>query len=416
MSSFWRIFSLESTSLIRSGTFALLAATGVLWTVLSPLLLEGDGTAEGARELYVRYSIGGVFALLLVALVSSATGALARERAAKRLQLTMVRPVRYFTIAAAKIAAISCVGAVVLALSMALAILKTGTGNECNHVLRPLMPSPREEALAMYEHFMASDETPIQVKRTKKEIVLRLLENRARDNYQTIATNSTAQWTFDLKEELDSPKVRFKFSTDFNQRQNVSGRVSIGRWSSSVSNITQTVVTVPLVYGEGKDDAVMRFSNGADGFVMLRPRRDIALLVPADSFLMNLFRAYLELVAILTLVVSFGVFLGSCLSRPVALFTAIVVLIVSEISPSVVEQYPDQLETDKVDRIALSFTRFASAATRPVSSLSPLQSLSQDECVEVGEVVFVVAINMFLLPAAMALFSAFFVPRKQDES
>ena len=90
MNSFWRIFSLEIVSAVRSWTFALLAVAAAAWVWLSPLLLKGDGTVQGAREVYIRYGIGGVFALLVVSLVSTATGSIARERAAKRIQLTMI--------------------------------------------------------------------------------------------------------------------------------------------------------------------------------------------------------------------------------------------------------------------------------------------------------------------------------------
>lgn len=418
MNSFWRIFSLEIVSAVRSWTFALLAVAAAAWVWLSPLLLKGDGTVHGAREVYIRYGIGGVFALLVVSLVSTATGSIARERAAKRIQLTMVRPVRYMTIAAAKTAAISSIGASVLALSMLLMAVRLGEGPVCSHVLRPLMPSPEEEALAMYEHFMASPETPAQVKKTDKKIVLRLLANRARDNYLSIATNSEAVWSFNLDRELVSPKVRFKFSTSYDQRADVAGKISIAGWSAIVSNMTEMAVTVPLIKSDdaSSSDGRMSFFNSGKGALMLRPRCDIELLLPADSFFANTFRAYLELVAVITLVVAFGVFLGSCLMRPVALFTAMTVLAVGEISPSAVEQYPDQLETDKVDRIALSFARFAALATRPVSSLSPLQSLSDNECVEPSEVARVMAIDIFVLPFILCLAASFLMPRKQDET
>ena len=93
MISFWRIFWLEFTGFVRSKALALLVAASVLWMVGLPFVLKGDGTADGARELYVHFSLGGVFVLLVVALLASATGSLAREREAKRLQLTLVRPV-----------------------------------------------------------------------------------------------------------------------------------------------------------------------------------------------------------------------------------------------------------------------------------------------------------------------------------
>ena len=85
MISFWRIFWLEFTGFVRSKALALLIAASVLWMLGLPFVMKGDGTADGARELYIHYSLGGVFTLLVIALLASATGSLAREREAKRL-------------------------------------------------------------------------------------------------------------------------------------------------------------------------------------------------------------------------------------------------------------------------------------------------------------------------------------------
>ena len=49
-----------------------------------------------------------------------------------------------------------------------------------------------------------------------------------------------------------------------------------------------------------------------------------------------------------------------------------------------------------------------------ISSLSPLQSLSRDECVELGEVVRVLLVNCIAVPALFCLLAAYLMPRKQD--
>jgi hypothetical protein len=134
----------------------------------------------------------------------------------------------------------------------------------------------------------------------------------------------------------------------------------------------------------------------------------------ADAFGWNLARALLELSAILTLLVAAGVFLSAGLGRPVALFVALAVLLAGEVSPSVISQYPDELETKTVDRIGLYLTRFSAEITRPFSSLSPLQSLSRDECVEMEEVLRVLLVNCIAVPLVFCLLAAYLMPRKQD--
>ena len=70
---------------------------------------------------------------------------------------------------------------------------------------------------------------------------------------------------------------------------------------------------------------------------------------------------------------------------------------------------------ERYARIGLYITRFAADVTRPVSSLSPLEKLAKDECVEPGEVVRLAVMNMLVLPVVLSLFAAFLLPRKQED-
>ena len=417
---FIEIVRLELLALVRTRTVAMLSVAALAWMVAFPHFVRGDGTAEGVRELTIHFSLGGVFALLVVALLASATGSVAKERAERRLQLTMVRPVRYFTIVLGKIAAHVVVGAFVLALACAALAFRTDLSAPCSHVLKPVMPSPQEEARAMYAAYMADTNTPAAVRAAKKSVVLRLLANRAVDRYETMPTNAVTTWRFRGVESPEGLAVRMRFTNQLEMRQDVRGEFRLGPLSAVVSNITQAVLTMPLVQTDGGGDAPrgeveLSFSNKGKTALMLRPRRDIELLMPADAFWRNLVRAYFEMVSILSIVVAFGVALSCGLGRPVALFVAFVALVVGEMSPSVIEQYPDELETKAVDRIGLAITRFAAEVTRPVSSLSPLEKLAKDECVEPREAARLVVLNLLLLPVFLSLLSAFILPRKQED-
>lgn len=420
MRRFLEIFRLELTAFARSKALAMLTVVSVAWMLVFPYVVKGDGTADGAREIYIRYSLGGVFALLTVALLASATGSLAKERAAKRLQLTLVRPVRYFTVALGKIAALVTVGAFVLAVAAAILACRTDLSARCNHVLSPVMPSPREEAKTMYASYMKDPDTPEAAKKAKPEVVLRLLEQKAVDRYDTIPTNTTVTWTFPDSSLLSLPSVRMRFTNQYEMRQDVRGVFRLGGLEGVVSNVTQAVLTVPLVAsgtaGADAEDAKLSFRNDGASSLMFRPRKDLNLLVPADAFGWNLVRAWVEMVSVLALIVSFGMFLSASLSRPVALFVAIVLLTVCEMSTSVLEQYPDSLETDPIDRIGLALTRVAAEATHPISELSPLEALSRDECVEPGNVVRMAAFDGMAVPVLLALLSAVLIPRKQEDA
>lgn len=414
MRRFLEIVVLELRSLVRSKTVAILTLISIAWMLAFPHLLMGDGTDKGIREIFIHFSLGGVFALLVLALLSSATGSIAREREAHRLQLTLVRPVRYWAIALGKIVAHVGVGAFILAIACGALLLQSDSSKVCFHVLSPTLPSPREEAKAMYEHYMNDPDTPAAVKHTKKSIVLRLLETRALDHYQSIATNETARWQFaDLEQANDKDlSVRMRFTNQYDLREVVQGEF---RWAGSVgvvSNISQSVLVVPLIASDEGGEKALTFHNQSARAVMFRPRKDLNILVPADSFATNLLRAWIELVAILALIVSLGVFLSASLGRPVALFVAMSLLVVSEMSPSVIQQYPDELETNVIDRVGLVITRFAADIICPISAASPLEALSADECVETKEVLRLAFFDLLLAPLLLSLLSAVVLPRK----
>ena len=420
MISLWRIFWLEVVALVRSWTALMLLVASLGWMFAANFVLVTDATEEGKREMLVRYGLGGVFALLIVAVLASATGLIASERESKRLQLTQVRPVSAFSIAWGKFLALAMVAAAILAFPCAtLLVSPEFSDRSCSHVYRPRLESPKEEALKMYDAYMADPDTSPMVKKAHKSIVLRILEQRAKDHYQTVQTNETASWTFPGLYDWSNgnpfvePAARLRLSNTYSMRDDVYGTILANGFFGIVSNITQTAVTVPLRLCQLEwNHDVLSFRNMGDKPVMLRPRQDVELLVPADSFAWNLLRSYVVMASILALVAAFGVFLGAGLSRPVALFVAFVMLIVVEMGPSVIEQYPDSLETNAVDRFGLSIVRAVGTCAKPPSALSPLSKLAADDCVEPKDALGTFAADFVLAPLVLSLLAAFVMRRK----
>ena len=420
MISLWRIFWLEVVSLVRPWTALMLLAASLGWMFAANFVLVTDATDAGKREMLVLYGLGGVFTLLVVAVLAAATGTIATERESKRLQLTQVRPVSPFAIAWGKFLALAAVAAAILAFPCATLLVSSEfSDRRCSHVYRPLLESPKEEALKMYDVYMADPETPPMVKKAKKPVVLRILEQRAKDHYQTVQTNETASWTFPGLYDWSNgnpfvePAARLRLSNTYSMRDDVYGTILANGFFGIVSNITQTAVTVPLHLCQLEwNHDVLSFRNMGDKPVMLRPRQDVELLVPADSFAWNLLRSYVVMASILALVAAFGVFLGAGLSRPVALFVAFVMLIVVEMGPSVIEQYPDSLETNAVDRFGLSIVRAVGTCAKPPSALSPLSKLAADDCVEPKDALGTFAADFVLAPLVLSLLAAFVMRRK----
>ena len=420
--AFCSIFLLEFRRFFRSKAFALLIIASTAWMILLPFILKSDGTAEGAREIYMRYSLGGVFALSAIALASSAASSLAREREEKRLQLSMIRPVSLAYLALARIAALVFIGAITLFVSSSILAFKTrGTWRNCWHVLDPVLESASEEAEKEYARYMADPDLPEEIRKSDKAVLIRLLTRHAFERYEAIPPGGKGGWFFDAAKFSSRPlAVRIRFTNDYNIRDDVKGVFSFGSLKGEIDNITQAIAKIPLDKKINREESSslregqLDFENLGKNSLMLRPRRDINLLAEADSFAFNLIRANLELIAILASLISLAMFLGAGLGRSVAVFTCITFMFVAVASSDIISEYPDPLESDKVDKMSLAITRAVDFVARPINSLRPLAAISLDECVETKEVVKATIVDILLLPLLFSLLSAFVIAHKED--
>ncbi len=417
MKAFWEIFRLEWRALVRSRAFALMLVASVAWMFAVPHLVKDDGTAAGAFELNVRYSIGVVFALVLVSLASSAAGSLSKEREAKRLQLTLVRPVRHFVVALARMFALVSAGAAILGVSSAVLVAQVGGGRACDHVLAPVMESPKAEADRLFDEYMEKypDFREKVESQGEREVKLYLVQY-VKDQLQTVATNATASWRFDLKSVPQDAEmaVRVRVTDLYGRLKHVGGEFSLGGLKGVLSHINKMIVRVPLEGESNSDGEELVFRNGGEASVTINPRKDLNLLVRADNFAWNAFRAWLELTSVLSLIVAVAVFLGAALGRSVAVFSVVAMLVVMVVSPSVLEDYPDPTTMNRVDRMSLALTEAAARVTAPFSVYSPVSALESDSCVERAEALEAVGVNVVLLPLVFALLSGLVMSRKSD--
>ena len=184
-----------------------------------------------------------------------------------------------------------------------------------------------------------------------------------------------------------------------------------------VSNTTQSVLEIPLKKVDGvsseKDGRLdLVFDNTGKSAVMVRPRRDLVVLARADSFAWNLLRAQLEVLALAALLAAYGLFLSASLSRPVAVFTALVTFLIVLMAPSVVAQFPDEFNAEFADRIGLALSRAVSAVTASVSAPSPVADLATGKAIEWPDLGRLLLGNVFLFPFVLLSLAAFVARRK----
>lgn len=419
MTGLIQIVLLELRALLRTGLLPLLWLFAFLWTFCAPFWLQTDGTEAGARELCLMYGVGTVFVVALVAFGGAAAGSLAKEREAKRLQLSLVRPTALFLFAWGRMAAYTLACASVIVVSLVLAAFQGDPSRPTYEVRQPLLPTPAEEAEVAYADYMSRAETPEKVKKMKKADVLRILEQKSYERYETIPPQAVSSWRFSLgrSDSACARRIRLKFTTPYETRAEVQGVLSCGAASVAVTNVAKAVLLVPLPAGcvtNGAASVTVSFRNTGRSTLMLRPRRDVQLLEEKGTFARNLVRAGVVLVSLAALILAPAVFLGAGLGRSVAVFTLFGFLFVSAAGPDIIENYPDPLESKRMDRLGLELTRSIWRISRPFARPLPVRALVADECVAQGELLATVVVSLGIVPAVFAVLSAYVLRRKEE--
>ena len=427
-------FLLAWRTLVRGRFVPLLLLAVALVAVFVPGLVRTDGSAAGEREMYVRAVLGGAAVVVSLAVMCAASGHVAREREEHRLALAAVRPASAFrALAGVWLAYLAAAAAALCAIGVFVYARVPGGAVPCRHHIAPVMPSPMAAARVALEKYLADPSTPEAVRKAPRGVVLALLASKESDRYDPIPPKASVQWRFPAElSATTNLSLRVRFATQFEMRAPLCGEFAFGASCAVLSNNTQAVLEVPLSMAackdrpsmprngdsktsggkEGGDLATAVFTNTGAETVMLRPRRDIFLLAPADSFAANLLRALAQTLAGIALAAAFGLFLSSAVSRPVAVFTALVLAMVIFMAPSVIEQFPDELDAPAGDRLGLALTRAVYSLTAPLSEATPIADVAEDRCIEWAPFMRAVLINGVVMPVAFLLAAAFVMRRK----
>ena len=417
-------FLLAWRALLRGHVLTALLALTALAHLLLPSVVRSDGTEAGHSELFLRVVPGSVYMVLCVALLACACGLVARARESHRLALTMVRPVSAGTVVLGPLLALVAVAAVVLAFNAGLTCLRGGWVDS-RHVYAPELEPPEESARKMLQEILANPNTPEGIRSQPRHRLLSILIGREADRYEVIRPGGVIELPFpaEAAEASGGVVARIHFSTRFNLRASLSGVVSFGPWSAAVTNNTQSFLEIPLARTAATscdppaaETPKWVFRNTGRSEVMLRPRRDVEVLTPADSFGMNMLRASCEMLCVIAFLCAFGLFLSSALSRPVAIFTALVALVVTEMAPSVLSQCPDTLDLPFTDRIGLWLSRGVVFATSAVAKPEPISDLATGTYVKWADVGRAFLVDALVAPLALLSLAAFLVRRRAAAS
>ena len=419
-------FQIAWRGLWRGKTFWTLLAAVVAAHLLLPGLVRSDGTFAGRFEMHVRVVFGAVTALVCIASLALACGALAREREDELLPLSLVRPVSAFSLAAGRWLAFLMLTVCVLALHFLLLhfmLHSVGlTPENCRIHHAPALPPAEVTAARMMEAFLRSEKTPEEVKKAPRAAVLALLTAKENERYEVVRPGETLRLPFSVPAD-ETLTVQVRFSTLYSIKEPLCGVFRYRDCEGPVSNSTQAVLEVPLRkppldYYVGYElltkpiSPYLTFKNTGRTDVMLRPRRDVELLAPGDSFTANNLRATLEVLALAGLLAAFGLFLSASLSRPVALFTAAVLMAAALMAPDAVSQFPDEFNATTGEKVGLAISRAVTRFTVALSEVSPVSDLASGRAIPVGELGYAVATDLVAWPLLFLALTAFLLRRK----
>lgn len=407
-------FGLTLRALVRGHVLTLLLAAVALVHVLFPSIVRADNTVAGWREMFIRAVPGFVVAVVLVVTLACACGFFSRERETNRLALTVVRPASAFSVALGRWLALCCVAMVALTMNAALTFARLPDAPGCRHHVAPILPPAATVAREMMEEYLKDPSTPEAVRKAPRRRVLELLTNREKDRYDAIVPKESQAWTFPVSGSCSGLAVRVCFSSASSMSRSARGTLTFAGLTAVVSNNTQTLVEIPLegtATGFSATNSLV-FANTGTVPMMLRPRRDVELLLPADSFLANLVRATIQSLAVIAILAAFGIFLSSALSRPVSIFTALVVLVVALMAPDTLDQFTEELDISVGDRIGLALSRGVASVTAAFMAPSPVSDLATGRCIEWTELARTMLEDLLVWPAVFLSLSALLVRRR----
>lgn len=419
-------FAIAWRSLWRGRTLLALLAVTVAVHFLLPGLARSDGSSDGMLEMHVRLASGVVAAIVYISALAIGCGSFSKDREDELLPLLLVRPASAFAVAAGRWCSIVAVLATVLFLNLILlnvSLSRTdyAPGN-CWVYHEPALPPANVTAARMMEGFLKSDRTPAAVKKAPRAAVLSLLTSKENERYEVVRPGKSVSLPFNVPGH-DAITARVRFSTLYNIKETAYGQFSYRASAGVVSNGTQSILSVPLrpvmrpdatlAESLGDLDGLnLTFRNDGSADVMFRPRRDIALLVRGDSFLLNSVRASVEMLSLAGLLAAFGLFLSAALSRPVALFTAAVLLAAALMAPDAVSQFPDEFNATVGERVGLAISRLVTNFTSSFSAISPVSDLASGRAIPIVSLLKAAFSDLVVWPTLFFALSAFVLRRR----
>ena len=436
------LLALKASTRTRVVVFLMLLQ--VICVLALPRAVKGDGTPAGDLEILLTYTLGFSFAIQALATLWASCSLFAGEISSLRIQMTVVKPVGYAVLWLGRWFSLLLLNAFVLAVVYMLVYLQIRgaehRGRWSSDVIpasrflaRPILPTPEEAALTMFNHMKETDSLPEKLSEAE---VLEALEEQERERYDIINPGDEVRLSFNLPRpvaEGEEITLRLKFDTEYSTRQHVKGVIRLSAEGDadnsieqSLDNVTQNELFLKFKASEfinrntsGKPLQSFNVSfihTGEDkkaSALMLRLRQDVSLMQPGGPFEMNLVRSAFMQGCVLAVLAAFGLMLSACFSFPVASFAATVVLALVMIGGGVLPMVSKEDEQVLSTRVGVQILRSVRYVTRYATGSSPLTSVVRGERIERSAMLVSAFWNMGLMPLALALLACGVLRRRE---
>ena len=449
---FIRLFGITGLALrasLRTRTVGAIIVLLMACILLLPCVLKGDGTPAGDLQVLFTYTLGFAFGLLALASLWTACSLFAAEIDSTRIQLTVVKPVRMAELWFGKWLALLILN------GLALLLVYLGVYAQIQwrihrdqwektdypssrYVFRPVLPTPAEEAKAVYAEMAEAGKLPTNL---TKRAILRVLEEKASERYSILNPGEEVSWTFQFDHPLtlgDPLTVRVRFDTEYSTRTHIQGTFRL-----ICEELPGTVIDVPvsdfsqneIEFAVDSNDFIpanapasqpvprdlrqfrLIFANQShsreSSAIMVRFRQDVALLTPGGPFEVNLVRSAFIHWSVLGLFSALGLTLSACLSFPVAAFTATLLLLLCMLGNSVVSVIAEEDKADWKNKPGIWVSQAIHYATVHAFRESPLTAVTRNERIDTRRMLSAASWDLVLMPLYLAALGCVVLTRRE---
>ncbi|MGI5869538.1 MAG: hypothetical protein ACOX9C_08875 [Kiritimatiellia bacterium] len=402
--------------------------------------IRGDGTVQGEVRMLLTWTLGAATAVLGAATLWAGCAAVASDIEAGRHASTAVSPARPFEIWLGRWIGLVVVNGALLFIAVAVAYAQLkikGIPAEATAVSRSLelaVDTLHMEAERLYAHAESQGAVPEGV---PKAHIVASIEKDLLTGHFPVDPGQSREWVFKLRpgDAAHAMTVKFKFLSSFGVSAGCMGECAVlnadgdvvASYELAEDDKGEVAFDVPAGAVEGSSLKVL-FTNTAsdEGMAVLVQHGDsMTVLVPDGGVERNLFKSWIALLALLSLLAAIGVACGATFSFPVAAFTASALVLIAIVGRSDLAEEGREIrhshgpvrEKTAVERALDAFSKTMSdgvvAVLKPMSEVRALDRLGDGLAISPCAVLRSVFYTGLLLPMGFGVLAALALRRRE---